>query len=61
MLVMGGGPQTLDTVERTIELARFWRDRGMLFLGCSSDVGMLYERAKAIAGELAAPQKVSAM
>jgi 2-keto-3-deoxy-L-rhamnonate aldolase RhmA len=41
------------TQTRTIELARFWRERGMRFLGCSSDVGMLYERAKAIAGELA--------
>ncbi len=42
------------TQTRTIELARFWRERGMRFLGCSSDVGMLYERAQAIARELTA-------
>ena len=34
------------TQTRTLPLAKFWRDRGMRFLGCSSDVGMLYDRAK---------------
>jgi 2-keto-3-deoxy-L-rhamnonate aldolase RhmA len=34
------------TQTRTLALAKFWRERGMRFLGCSSDVGMLYERAK---------------
>jgi 2-dehydro-3-deoxyglucarate aldolase/4-hydroxy-2-oxoheptanedioate aldolase len=36
------------TQTRTLELARFWRDRGMRFLGCSSDTGMLFEKAKEI-------------
>lgn len=34
------------TQTRTLALARFWRDRGMRFLGCSSDTGMLFDRAK---------------
>ena len=33
------------TQTRTPALARFWKDRGMRFLGCSNDTGMLYERA----------------
>jgi 2-dehydro-3-deoxyglucarate aldolase/4-hydroxy-2-oxoheptanedioate aldolase len=33
------------TQTRTVALARFWKERGMRFLGCSSDTGMLYERA----------------
>ncbi len=41
------------TQTRNVELARFWRDRGMLFLGCNSETGMLYERATAIAAALA--------
>ena len=41
------------TQTRTIELALFWRQRGMRFLGCSSDVGMMHERAREIAGQLA--------
>ncbi|MFN7921404.1 MAG: aldolase/citrate lyase family protein [Bryobacteraceae bacterium] len=36
------------TQTRTLELARFWRERGMRFLGCSSDTGMLFEKAKEI-------------
>ncbi|MBM3811992.1 MAG: aldolase [Acidimicrobiia bacterium] len=36
------------TQARTPELAKFWRGRGMRFLGCSGDVAMLYERAKEI-------------
>jgi 2-dehydro-3-deoxyglucarate aldolase/4-hydroxy-2-oxoheptanedioate aldolase len=30
---------------RTLPLARFWRERGMRFLGCSNEAGMLYDRA----------------
>lgn len=41
------------TQTRTVGLARFWRDRGMLLLGCNSETGMLYERAAAIAAALA--------
>lgn len=37
------------TQTRTLSLATFWRDRGMLFLGCNSDIGMLLERASEIA------------
>ncbi|MCC6861727.1 MAG: aldolase [Bryobacterales bacterium] len=33
------------TQTRSAALARFWKDRGMLFLGCSNDAAMLYERA----------------
>jgi 2-dehydro-3-deoxyglucarate aldolase/4-hydroxy-2-oxoheptanedioate aldolase len=33
------------TQTRTLALAKFWRDRGMLFLGCSSETGMLLDRA----------------
>jgi 2-dehydro-3-deoxyglucarate aldolase/4-hydroxy-2-oxoheptanedioate aldolase len=33
------------TQTRTPSLARFWKDRGMRFLGCNNDTGMLYERA----------------
>jgi 2,4-dihydroxyhept-2-ene-1,7-dioic acid aldolase len=30
---------------RTSALAKFWKERGMLFLGCNNDTGMLFERA----------------
>jgi 2-dehydro-3-deoxyglucarate aldolase/4-hydroxy-2-oxoheptanedioate aldolase len=30
---------------RATAMARFWKDRGMLFLGCSNDLAMLLERA----------------
>ena len=43
------------TQTRNLALARFWRDRGMLFLGCSSDTGMLMEKASDLAREMAAP------
>lgn len=33
------------TQTRTVALAKFWKERGMRFLGCSNDTGMLYERA----------------
>jgi 2-dehydro-3-deoxyglucarate aldolase/4-hydroxy-2-oxoheptanedioate aldolase len=41
------------TQTRTIALARFWRERGMLFLGCSSDTNMLFERGREITAQLA--------
>jgi 2-keto-3-deoxy-L-rhamnonate aldolase RhmA len=37
---------------RNLALAEFWRDRGMRFLGCSSETGMLLERATEIARSL---------
>ena len=40
------------TQTRNVELAKFWRDRGMLFLGCNSETGMLYERACAVTSAL---------
>jgi 2-keto-3-deoxy-L-rhamnonate aldolase RhmA len=33
------------THTRATAMARFWRERGMLFLGCSNDLGMLLEKA----------------
>ena len=33
------------TQTRSPALARFWKERGMRFLGCSNEMGMLYERA----------------
>lgn len=40
------------TQTRNIALARFWKERGMRFLGCSSDTSMMYERATALISEL---------
>jgi len=37
---------------RDVALAQFWRDRGMLFLGCGNEVVMLHERAKQVVGAL---------
>ena len=39
---------------RNVPLAKFWRDRGMLFLGCSNETTMLYERASELTAQLAA-------
>jgi 4-hydroxy-2-oxoheptanedioate aldolase len=36
------------TQTRSLSLAKFWRDRGMRFLGCSSEVGMMMEKAQEI-------------
>jgi 2-keto-3-deoxy-L-rhamnonate aldolase RhmA len=33
------------TQTRNATLGKFWRDNGMRFLGCSGEVGMLYDRA----------------
>jgi 2-dehydro-3-deoxyglucarate aldolase/4-hydroxy-2-oxoheptanedioate aldolase len=30
---------------RTPALSKFWKQRGMIFLGCNNDTGMLFERA----------------
>lgn len=40
------------TQTRTVQLASFWKQRGMLFLGCSNETGMLYERALELAAQL---------
>src|SRR5436190_5779885 len=39
---------------RTPALARFWKERGMLFLGCNNETGMLYERASELTKQLTA-------
>jgi 2-keto-3-deoxy-L-rhamnonate aldolase RhmA len=40
------------TQTRTPELARFWQERGMRFLGCSSETGMILDRARELVGKL---------
>jgi 2-keto-3-deoxy-L-rhamnonate aldolase RhmA len=40
------------TQTRTPKLAKFWKERGMLFLGCSNETGMLYERAAELVAQL---------
>ncbi|MDX2150158.1 MAG: aldolase/citrate lyase family protein [Bryobacteraceae bacterium] len=40
------------TQTRNVGLAKFWRERGMLFLGCASEAGMLLEKGKEIVGQL---------
>jgi 4-hydroxy-2-oxoheptanedioate aldolase len=40
------------TQTRSIPQAKFWRERGMRFLGCSNETGMMYERACEIVREL---------
>ena len=39
---------------RSVAVARFWKERGMLFLGCSNDGGMLYERASEVVSQIGA-------
>jgi 4-hydroxy-2-oxoheptanedioate aldolase len=41
------------TQTRTLALAKFWRERGMRFLGCGSETGMLFEKASELVRELA--------
>jgi 2-keto-3-deoxy-L-rhamnonate aldolase RhmA len=36
------------TQTRTIQLASFWKKNGMLFLGCSNETSMLFDRASEI-------------
>jgi 2-keto-3-deoxy-L-rhamnonate aldolase RhmA len=40
------------TQTRSLGLAKFWRERGMRFLGCSSETAMLAERAREISTAL---------
>ncbi len=40
------------TQTRTLALAKFWKERGMRFLGCSSETGMILEKATEIASAL---------
>ncbi len=44
---------TPGTQTRSLGLAKFWRERGMRFLGCSSEMGMMFERASELAKALA--------
>lgn len=37
---------------RDLKMAKFWRDHGMLFLGCSNETTMLYDRAREITSAL---------
>ena len=39
---------------RTPALAKFWKERGMLFLGCNNETGMLLERATELVAQLSA-------
>ena len=40
------------THARSSALARFWKDRGMLFVSCANELALLYERASEVAREL---------
>ena len=40
------------TRTRTLPFAKFWRELGMRFLGCSSEAGMLLERGTEVVREL---------
>lgn len=40
------------TQTRTPALARFWKERGMRFLGCSNETSMMYERAIELAQQI---------
>lgn len=40
------------THTRTAALAKFWKERGMLFLGSGSDTGFLFEKASEVAAAL---------
>ena len=40
------------THTRTPQLAKFWKDRGMRFLGCNNDIGLMYERATETVAQL---------
>ena len=42
------------TQTRTLSLAKFWKQRGMLFLGSGSETGFMFEKASEIAGALKA-------
>ncbi len=40
------------TQTRSPALAKFWKERGMLFLGCNNETSMLYERAVQVLSEI---------
>jgi len=40
------------TQTRNATLGRFWRDRGMRFLGCSGETAMLHEKASEVVAQL---------
>jgi 2-dehydro-3-deoxyglucarate aldolase/4-hydroxy-2-oxoheptanedioate aldolase len=42
------------TQTRTLSLAKFWKERGMLFLGSGSETGFLFEKASEIVAALKA-------
>jgi 2-dehydro-3-deoxyglucarate aldolase/4-hydroxy-2-oxoheptanedioate aldolase len=43
---------TPGTQTRSLPQAKFWREHGMRFLGCSNETGMMYERAVELVREL---------
>ena len=43
------------TQTRSAPQARFWKERGMKFLGCSNDTSMLFDRATDLVAQLSAP------
>jgi 2-keto-3-deoxy-L-rhamnonate aldolase RhmA len=43
------------TQTRFAPQARFWKERGMKFLGCSNDTSMLFDRATDLVAQLSAP------
>lgn len=42
------------TQTRTPDLARFWKERGMRFLGCSNDISMILDRGKELVSLMSA-------
>jgi len=42
------------TQARTVPLAKFWKERGMIFLGSGSETGFLFEKASEVAAALKA-------
>jgi 2-keto-3-deoxy-L-rhamnonate aldolase RhmA len=42
------------TQTRSVPQAQFWKERGMKFLGCGSEIGFLFEKAKETAQALRA-------
>ena len=42
------------TQTRTLALAKFWKQRGMIFLGCGSETGFLFDKASETAAALKA-------
>ncbi len=40
------------TQTRTLALAKFWKERGMPFIGCGSETGFLFEKASEVVAAL---------